>query len=283
MFLILSSQESEPYVQARKGFEKSLSQYFPDANFIYHHAVQGKESDAYKAISGSKARKPTAVFSLGTGSTEYAQTEYPDCPLVASMLLSDNVMQKKPKHSGILLQFPAEIQLLWVNKFLPQATRIGILYDPARNSEWVKEANKSAQEMGLEIIAFAADTAAKIQSGLKYISKNADVLLAIPDKIIYSGKTAKMVLLFTHRNRIPFVGLSAAWVKAGALYALEADYGGLGRQAAELIREYLDGNPSDSVMAYPEKATYTVNKKTSEHLHLEIDSELIKGAAKVFE
>ncbi|MCD6581287.1 MAG: hypothetical protein J7K90_05755 [Desulfuromusa sp.] len=51
--------------------------------------------------------------------------------------------------------------------------------------------------------------------------------------MVLNPKTAKNILLFSFRNKIPFIGLSNAWVKAGALYALERDYDDIGQQSAE--------------------------------------------------
>ena len=280
--LVLSSQESEPYVQARKGFEEQLTKSFPNADFLYHQVVKGEKVAPSQVFSGTKAQHPAAILSLGISAAEYAQTSFPDYPLVAAMLLKKSTLKRRKDHSGILLHFTVKMQLLWLSRFLPEAKRVGILYDPALNSDWVKEAENSAQDMGFEIIALGASTPKELQSGLKNISKKADVLLAIPDQTVYSGKTAKQVLLFTYRNRIPFVGLSAPWVKAGALYALEVDYRDLGRQAAELIKKNLEGTPPKTDMSHPEKITYSVNSKIIDHLHLEIDPDLIKGASRVF-
>jgi putative ABC transport system substrate-binding protein len=234
-------------------------------------------------LSGAREQRPSAIFSLGTRAAESAQTVFPDDPLVAAMILKESSFKRIKDHTGIPLQFSAETQLHWLKKFLPEAKRVGILYDPALNSDWVKEAENAAQKTGNEIIAFEVSTPKQLKSGLKHIGNNADVLLAIPDQTVYSGKTSKHVLLYTYRNRIPFVGLSAPWVKAGALYALGVDYRDLGRQAAELIKKNLDGGAFENAISPPEKVTYTINSKIKDYLHLKISPDLIKGASRIFE
>lgn len=283
LILVLSAEESESYIQARKAFEEHLRQNFRGAEFLYHHIEKGAKKTSSQILSRTMGQRPAAVFSLGSRAAEFAQTVMPDYPLVATMIVKDNALQRKTNYTGILLHFPAEIQLHWLGKFLPQAKRVGILYDPALNSDWVEEAENAAQKTGIKIIALEVSTPKQLKSALKHISKNADVLLAIPDKTVYSGKTSKQVLLFTYRNRIPFVGLSAPWVKAGALYALGVDYRDLGRQAAELIKKNLDGVPPKASIFHPEKVAYTVNSRIKDYLHLEIDPGLIKGASRVYE
>jgi putative ABC transport system substrate-binding protein len=283
LILVLSAEESGPYVQARKGFEEHLKQDFHDAEFLYHHIEKGAKITASQVLSGTKRKQPAAIFSLGSRAAELAQTVLPDYPLVAAMILKDSVIKQKNNQTGILQHFSAEVQLEWVRKFLPEVKRVGILYDPALNSDWVKEAESAAQKTGIEVITFKVNTPKQLISGLKYINKNADVLLAIPDQTVYSGKTAKQVLVYTYRNRIPFVGLSASWVKAGALYALEVDYRDLGRQAAELIKKNLAGTPPETSIFHPEKVAYSVNSKIIDYLRLEINPDLIKRASRVFD
>jgi putative ABC transport system substrate-binding protein len=283
LILVLSAEESDPYIQARKGFEGQLRQNFRDAKFLYHHIEKGAKINASQILSKTIGQRPSAIFSMGTSAAKYAQTEFPDYPLVAAMILKDSVIKQKNNQTGILLQFSAETQLHWLKKFLPEAKRVGILYDPDLNSAWVKEAERAAQKTGIEVITFKVSTPKQLISGLKYINKNADVLLAIPDQTVYSGKTAKQVLVYTYRNRIPFVGLSASWVKAGALYALEVDYRDLGRQAAELIKKNLAGTPPETSIFHPEKIAYSVNSKIIDYLRLEINPDLIKRASRVFD
>ena len=283
LILVLSAEELGPYDHVRKSFEEHLKQNFRGVRFLYHHIEKGSKITASQVLSGTKGKQPAAIFSLGSRAAEFAQTALPDYPLVATMILKDSVIKPKANRSGILLNFPAEIQLRWLGKFLPQAKQVGILYDPALNSDWVRDAENAAQKAGVEIIALEVSTPKQLQAGLKNISKNADVLLAILDQTVYSGKTSKQVLLYTYRNRIPFVGLAAPWVKAGALYALGVDYQDLGRQAAELIKKNLDGGILDNTIFPPEKITYTVNSKIKDYLHLEISPDLMKNASKVYE
>ena len=167
---------------------------------------------------------------------------------------------------------------------LPNATRVGVLYDPQLNQKWVDDAKRVAARMGLEIIAVPVNSAQEIPSALKVLGRTADSILAITDKTIYSGKTAKAVLLFSFRNRIPFVGLSSAWTRAGALYSLDWDYQELGRQAAVIALRILDGQQANKIKPqFPKTQVYTINLKTAEHMKVSINQALIDGAARIYQ
>jgi putative ABC transport system substrate-binding protein len=80
-----------------------------------------------------------------------------------------------------------------------------------------------------------------------------------------------------------FSGLSASWVKAGALYALERDYEDLGAQCAEMALKVLDGTRASALPpVMPRKVGYALNARTAEHLKLRLTPELLDGAVEVF-
>jgi putative ABC transport system substrate-binding protein len=179
---------------------------------------------------------------------------------------------------------PIRKQLQWHQRFLPEAKRVGVLYNPQSNQQWVDQASKIADKLGLEIVAVSVATPRDITSALKSLNNRVDSILAIPDKMVYSSNTAKTVLLFSFRNRIPFIGLSGAWVKAGALYALDWDYSDLGRQSANTALKILNGTKPEKIKPdVPAKSVYEVNLKTAKHMKLKINRKLIAAAEKVYE
>ena len=282
LVLLLSTQESEPYAQTMAAFKERLTQYLPQAEYMYHLVDSSDNISAVQFVSKDTKAPPSIIFSLGTSATKIAQNTFPGTSVLATLILQEKLLEPKSNNNILLVQFSVEVQLQWLQKFLPHVRRVGILYNPINNSQWIREAEKVARKRNIKIVPFELTSAKQLQAGLKYINRNADVLLAIPDQTVYSGKTAKEVLLFSYRNRIPFVGLSTSWVKAGALYALGVDYRDLGRQAAELANNILAGKSPENI-SHPEKSIYTLNTRTMEHLHLEITNDLIKGSAKVFE
>jgi len=283
LVLLLSNQQSGPYNLTMEAFKERLAQYLPQAEYMFHLTDNAAKISPSQLVSKDTKAPPAFIFSLGTKTATIAQNTFPDTPVLATMILRETVLDPKTNNTIILVQFSVEVQLQWLQKFLPRVRRVGILYNPDQNSHWIKEAEKVSQGKNIEIVPFAINSAKQLKAGLKYISRNADVLLAIPDQTVYSGKTAKEVLLFSYRKRIPFIGLSSSWVKAGALYALGIDYRDLGRQAAELANNILTGKSVGKTSVYPEKIIYTLNSRTMDHLRLDINDDLIKGSAKVFE
>src|SRR2546425_8044938 len=115
--------------------------------------------------------------------------------------------------------------------------------------------------MGLTLLARKAHSPKDLPDALASLNNRADGLWGVADQIVLNPQTVKPILLFSLRNRIPFVGLSATWVKAGALYALDRDYDDIGRQLGEAAVKILRGAaPGSLPPASPRKVVYCINR-----------------------
>jgi putative ABC transport system substrate-binding protein len=93
----------------------------------------------------------------------------------------------------------------------------------------------------------------------------------------------KHILLFSFQNRIPFIGLSPPWVKAGALYSLSWDYIDIGMQCGEMALKIFQGLSVQSIpTATPRKVGYVLNLTTANHMKIKVSDDLIRGAYQIF-
>jgi putative ABC transport system substrate-binding protein len=160
---------------------------------------------------------------------------------------------------------------------------VGVVYNRAENQGRVEAAAKTAQRLGLRLEPQETSSLQELPGALNQILKRADVLWGIPDSIVLTSQTAKHILLHSFQNDVPFIGLSAVWTKAGALYSLDFDYNDLGQQCAEMALKILNKTPVKNVpAAFPRKVLYTLNLKTAEKMKINIPGEVVKGANKVF-
>ena len=101
--------------------------------------------------------------------------------------------------------------------------------------------------------------------------------------MVINAETARSVLLFSFRNRLPFFGLSTAWVKAGALFSLERDYRDIGHQCADLTTAILHGQaPANLPPQSPRKVLYCLNRRTAEQMKVEFPASLWRQAKTVY-
>lgn len=238
------------------------------------------------------ARPPAAVrqdgtrliLALGSLALETAGREAAGIPVVAAMVLREADIRRAGNATGVFLEFPLETRFAWLRRLLPEARRVGVVYNPQENRETIEAARKVAAGMGLELVAREVSAPPELPGALESLANGADVLWGISDSVIVTPQTARSLLLFSFRNRIPFIGLSAAWVKAGAFYALDRDYRDLGRQCAELALQVLAGAEAGSLPPLaPRRVSYSLNLKTAEQMKIKVPSALRRGAEQLFQ
>lgn len=127
-----------------------------------------------------------------------------------------------PPHLSLLWSDPPlERQLRLIRALLPQAKRIGVLYD--QHSEFlIKELRQAAAPLRMEIVAEHWDDTSDSRP-LQSLLKNSDVLLGLDDPELYNPKTAKNLLLSSYSRQMALVGPNAGFVKAGSLASTYSD------------------------------------------------------------
>jgi len=244
------------------------------------------ESDASKSkqvIQNVKTKKAKVVFTVGNKATEMVLGDIEDTPVVTSMVLENTILIKAKNATGVTLEFPLEIEFSMLRQLLPEAKRVGVMYNPEENREKITLARGVAEKMGFVLYVQEVNSPKDMPNALKNIAKNADVLWGIPDNLVLNVKTAKQVLLFSFRNSIPFCGMSPSWVEAGALFSLSWDYADIGMQCGEAVMKIMQGNkPSSLPMASSRKVLYSLNLRTAKQMKIKISEEFINKAHQVF-
>jgi ABC-type uncharacterized transport system substrate-binding protein len=118
---------------------------------------------------------------------------------------------------------PLDRQLRLIRTLLPEARRVGVLYDS--HSEFLlKELRQAALPLGLEIVTERWDNTSDSRP-LQSLLKNSDVLLGLDDPDLFNPKTAKNLLLSSYARQLALIGPNAGFVKAGSLASTYSDQG----------------------------------------------------------
>ncbi len=282
---VISSHDAQPYRETAEAFETYIRAN-ADVTSIERFSLQGKleEADRVAGLLGTK--RTDLILALGQLASRAAAraTRNEKSPLIISGLVLDSDLPPQNRRStGITLEHSADLQFNWLRRLIPDTRNVGILYEPDCDQDRIEEFETAAPKYGLRIAAIPVRSPDELPAALDTLSQHASVLLAIQNPMIYSPQTAKSILLFSFRNRIPLVGLSATWVKAGALYALTWDYRDLGTQLGELGIKALRGERMDKLpLQRPRSSRIVLNLKTAEHMHVEFRRKWIEQAEQVF-
>ncbi|MEK6815119.1 MAG: ABC transporter substrate-binding protein [Nitrospirota bacterium] len=280
---VVVSHDDAPYKEALAGFQKSVERSGVKAG--YHlHFLQGDAGRARAALERVRQQGADVVFAIGSLAAQTAGRGLPETPIVAGLVLNADDLGGAGNATGVFLELPAETEFVWLKRFLPGQKNVGVLHSRARSPVWIRAAAQAAKAAGLTLHARSVESPTEIPDALESLGSRADVLWGVPDSVVITPQTAKPILLFSLRNRIPFVGLSRSWVRAGALYALDRDYADIGEQCGGMAVRILRGTPVSAIPPEPaRKVVYAVNLKTARHMKLNIPEPLVRGAVEIVE
>jgi putative ABC transport system substrate-binding protein len=275
---VLLSSDAEPYRQVLTGIRQQLA-----ASVDYD--VQTLADDPAKRnslLEKMKRARPALYFTIGSAATQLAIRHGDGVPVVAGLIVNAEEINKAPQATGVILEFPPEVQLEWLHRLLPAQRHVGVVYSNPQNLPGIETTARHGEALGLRLHVRRVETSRDLPDALDSLENRVGVLMGVTDPEVLNPMTAKPILLFSFRNRIPLIGLSEQWVKAGALYALGRDYVDIGRQCAEIASRILAGTPASDIPPQPpRKVAYTINAKTARHMKIDFPERLLQGAQRV--
>ena len=213
------------------------------------------------------------IVPLGSAAFEAVVAAAPEVP-VAGALLPRAVFERvrrvpSVRASALFLGQPFARQLAVARKAFPRARRLGVLVGPD-SAQALPALVQAAREAGLALIAERGD-ADRLHGALRAIVAGADMLLVLPDPMVFNASSIQGILLETYRARIPVIGISPAYTRAGAVLSLSVSPVQLGSETARLVREVVEGKMP--APRYSEAAEVHVNRQVARSLGLDLPSD----------
>jgi putative ABC transport system substrate-binding protein len=285
---VVLSRDVAPYREAVRGFEEVLKEAGRPYK-LHEYSADGVAAARGTLVEKIRSREPDLIFTVGSAATKRITGEIHDIPIVFSMVLPSSGKQglqelraTGPNVTGASMEIPVRTQFTKLREVLPDARRIGVLYNPEVSGPMIEEAAESARALGLEFVPLEVTSETDVLATTKTLASSVDVLWSVADSTVFSHQGLKQILLETLRNRIPFVGLSPSFVKAGALLAFSTDYRDLGRQAGEQSLRILVGEDISLIpMTVPRQLLLSINMNTAKQIQVQIRDE-IRLSAEVF-
>jgi len=275
---ILSSFEAAPYqITLHSIVDYLQSQTSPIS--ITSYTLLDNKSSSNEIIEKINQGDSELIITLGDDATRIARQSFPNKTIVASLITQPEDFKHRNNMIGIQLSYPIDKHFQWIKKILPQAKHIGVLYNPAENKNKIKMAKQSAKKFGFSLHEIKVSHPRELPKALEEVFSSTDVLWTIPDKIALSRRSSKAILLASFRNKIPIIGPSTTWVKAGALYALEWDYINIGIQSAKLALSVLaDKNYKPTGLTETNHISYALNMRIAKLMKISISNEVKNNA-----
>lgn len=177
--------------------------------------------------------------------------------------------------SAIYLDQPFSRQLQLIRFALPERSRVGVLAGAvaAEQLPLLQAAGKGGRlKINVEKVGRADD----VIPILRQLLRDSDVLLAVPDPLVYNRNTIQGLLLTTYRYQIPVIGFSLSYVRAGALVAVYSVPPQIGQQVGEMLLGLAgDKTPALPPPQYPKYFSVSVNYQVARSMGIEVDNEAV--------
>jgi ABC-type uncharacterized transport system substrate-binding protein len=222
-----------------------------------------------------EARDTRLVVAVGSRALAELQARKTGLPIVASMVLRG----LQPDGAGqVDLDVPLGAQLAAVRALLPGALRVGIVRNPARSRYAAEALESQGRKEGYTLVVADCDGPGRLLKVVASLRGKVDLLLCFPDADLYNAVTIQPLVLAAIEYRLPIVGFSPGFVRAGAAAGVYADYRALGRQTAEMALRLHRGEASGGEES-PVRLQVAVNQRVTRLLGLDLK---IPAGAEIF-
>jgi len=282
---VVKSLDLPEYNLALEGFISTLTETGHETvvlPFLLAHDDSGVAA-VWRAVHDAR---PDLILALGTRAAREASRQEPNTPTVYSMVLippesspDQATFQGQKNLTGATLNIPLGTQLDEIIRVFPSVRRIGMISDPDRTRPVVETARQLVAQRGLSLQVAWADSEQMIPEAVRTLRDSIDVLWMIPDETVLTPRSARYIIFELIKAGVPVMGLSSAYVKAGALVALDCDYSDIGRQSGELAVHILAGqSPGRLPHTAPRVTVRALNLKVREHMRIPMDDRVIKDS-----
>jgi ABC-type uncharacterized transport system substrate-binding protein len=268
---VVLSEDSAPYEELYQVMRVLLD----DAG----HEVEKRYPEAVASAAAADARLHVAV---GVRAAEALSAQPGRAPVLAVLVPRSWYQQSgrarladggRRNVSAIYVDQPFERQAQLIRLAFPEGKRVGVLTG-AEQKGLAGELEHALRAQRLTLVHHVLADDERLVAALERVLAQSDLLLALPDAQVFSRNTAQSLFLTTYRYRIPVLGYSRSLTRAGALLSLHSSPAQVGRQAAEWIRQALQGKTVELPPAsHPAYFGVSVNAQVARSLGIALADE----------
>lgn len=226
--------------------------------------------------------RPDLIVTVGTRASQQLVAQGGDTPVLSVLTprASFDEMAREWRRrragnggarlSAIYLDQSPHRHFALIRELFPRAQRVAIMLGPSTTA-YAAELRAAARDHGLTALVDSVTAEQNLIHALDVLLPQADVMLAVVDPLVFNRTNAQRVLLTAYRHRVPLVGMSPAYVRAGALAAVHATPAQIGQQLGDVLASFArNGSRQLPSPQYPTSLAVTVNEQVARSLELAV-------------
>jgi putative tryptophan/tyrosine transport system substrate-binding protein len=203
--------------------------------------------------------------------TQIASRDIPTLYVLVPKTGYDKLQHEPTLHtaprSAIYLDQPIERQVALLMAALPGVRHVGVLYSSAPSE--LPVIRHVLKDKNMQLHDGVVDRTHTLNDALEGVLEESEVLFVLPDAEVYNASTIRNVLLTSYRKKVPLLGISPAYVKAGALCAVFTTPEQFADQTVAMIDLFAETGKLAAAQ-YPVEYEVSVNKQVARSLDLRI-------------
>ncbi|WP_378956391.1 ABC transporter substrate-binding protein [Pelosinus sp. sgz500959] len=274
---------------AVNGFKQGLAQQEIAANFHYLNADGNIDLLPDLAIALAQ-QKVDLIFACSTPSAQAAIELVEHIPVVFTPVfdpvgsgLVNSLALPGGKATGVAGMVPADAKITFIQRLLPAARTLGILYHVNDSNSIAEVENfRKLENSTFTLIEIPIHEAEELSNLPDLLPINLDVLFLPIGRIVEENFAT--IVYYTDTINIPVITSHAPNVPAGALGALVANHHQLGVECAAKAKEILSGTMPASIPVDTVKIPeILLNDFAAQNLGLNLPADLVAEAKEIFE
>jgi len=279
---------------ARDGVKQALADagYKDGENYQFlFQSAQNRQPTAVQIAQKYVGDKVDVIVAIGTPSAQAAANATKDIPVVFSAItdpvaagLMGNLAKPDANVTGVSDMTPVADHVKLIRELLPQATKIGYLYNPseANSVAALRVLQEAAMAQGFDVVESTALQTAQVRNATLALVDKVDVIYITTDNTVVSAlETAIMV---ANENNMPFVAADPESAVRGALVAAGVNYFDIGLLTGKMVVKLLKGEKVANIAAEIAPANdLFINQQTAASIGYSFPESVVKRATRIIE
>ena len=237
--LVVTSSGVSAYEEVLDGLRKGVG-----LTAIY--VIDLRQDDGQTMLNEALRMKSLrGVVTIGAEAAETVVPRHGSTAVIATAiapnLLPKDAVGRGRTVSTIPVQVPLAALMDNIKRIFPRKPRLGVIYNPAVFDTGPEGLKAAAEAAGFKAKVVECAGPAQLLQVFQSLKDQVDLVLCFPDAALYNSATVKPLVLASLRYRLPLVGFSESFVRAGAAAGIYPSFREIGVQSAELIQKALGG------------------------------------------
>jgi len=223
------------------------------------------ELTGQRAADGARLREslagaPNAVVTIGTYAARLARRNVKTVPIVSTMVISPRKNDLSIRNMcGLVVNGDYEGQIDELSKIDPSASRVLTVYNAHRLDREVRRLRDVLESRGMSLTAITANTPEDLEEVLGSEAASFDAFFVVFDPELITPEAYRRIVEFSRSRHLILIVPDPSLVEQGGTFSYAPGFHEMGVQAAEIVRQILDGRsvPAKVGFRYPDARTLT--------------------------